>query len=92
METPKTKIETECGAGDSSSRLTCYPFIVSLMQAGYAIELTPLPDGETVNLKVTEAKNGSVEGCEVDMCGMEWMFAEEGIAERLKEASENLLG
>ena len=70
---------------------TCYPLLVELFKAGFAVEFRPKPGTDDVTMTVSEAKNGNVEGCEVDLCGMEWLFAEEGIAERLREAAETLL-
>lgn len=72
------------------SSASCYPLLVELFKAGFAVEFRPNTGTDDVTMTVTEAKNGNVEGCEVNLCGMEWLFAEEGIAERLREAAENL--
>lgn len=46
---------------------------------------------DTVTLTVQEAKNGTVKGVEVDLGIMEWGLCEQGITDRLKEASTALL-
>lgn len=68
-----------------------YPQLTRLLKAGFSVELSPKTDGETVTLTVQEAKNGIVDGVNIDLCGMEWLFAEEGIGDRLKEAADTLL-
>ena len=71
---------------------TCYPILRDLLRAGYAVELRPEEDSDSVTMTVVEARNGNVEGVEVELGGFEWLFAEQGLAERLEEARQSLLG
>ena len=86
-----TNTKTNKDAEGRRSSATCYPLLVELFKAGFAVEFRPKEGTADVTMTVSEANNGKVEGCEVDLCGMEWLFAEEGIAERLREVAENLL-
>lgn len=66
-----------------------YDHIRLILLAGYEVSLRPISK-EVVKLTVTEAKNGSVKGVEVDMTCFEWGFVETGLTERLGEAMDSL--
>ena len=70
----------------------CYPIFRDLLQAGYAVELRPEEGSDSVTMTVVEARNGNVQGVEVELGGFEWLFSEQGLAERLEEARQSLLG
>ena len=77
--------------GADRSAPTCYPILRDLLRAGYAVELRP-ENNDSIMMTVVEACNGNVEGVEVELGGFEWLFAEEGLADRLAEIKRSLLG
>lgn len=63
-----------------------YQAIRAALEAGFEVTLRPDKKKKTVNLSVTEAKNGAVNGCDVDLNPFEWALVGEGIATRINEA------
>lgn len=66
-----------------------YKELKALLESGHKITFLPMAKDE-VKLTVQEAHTGLARGVEVVMGIMEWKFSEQGIAARLKEASELL--
>jgi len=67
-----------------------YPLLSALLSAGYAVEFRPVPETDAALLTVTEAKNGEVDAYEIKLDGMEWVLAEEGIANALARLKEGV--
>lgn len=62
-----------------------YKSIRAALEAGLEVSLRP-KKGKKVTLTVSEAKNGCVNGCNVDLSPFEWALVGDGIAERINEA------
>lgn len=66
-----------------------YRELKALLESGHQVTFRPMAK-DRVQLTVEEAKNGLVAAVQVEMGIMEWGLSEQGIADRLKEASKLL--